>query len=57
MAAALVYFIVTPARIAGISDKVNDTKVEYNQKIAIKNSTISELQDQVEYNKEGKGQA
>lgn len=48
LGAALVYFIVTPARIAGISDKVNDTKVEYNQKIAIKNSTISELQDQVD---------
>lgn len=48
LGAALVYFIVTPARIASVTDKVGDTKVEYNQKIAIKNSTISELQNQVE---------
>jgi tetratricopeptide (TPR) repeat protein len=48
LGAALVYFIVTPARIAAISDKINDTKIEYNQKIAIKNSTVSELQNQVE---------
>lgn len=48
LGAALVYFIVTPARIASVTDKVGDTKVEYNQKMAIKNSTISELQNQVE---------
>lgn len=48
LGAALVYFIVTPARISSVTSKVNDTKVEYNQKIAIKNSTISELQNQVE---------
>lgn len=48
LGAALVYFIVTPARISSVTDKVNDTKVEYNQKIAIKNSTISELQNQVD---------
>ena len=48
LGAALVYFIVTPARISSVTDRVNDTKVEYNQKIAIKNSTISELQNQVD---------
>lgn len=48
LGAALVYFIVTPARMSNVSDKVNDIKVEYNQKIAIKNSTISELQNQVD---------
>ena len=48
LGAALVYFLVTPARISSVTGKVNDTKVEYNQKIAIKNSTISELQNQVD---------
>lgn len=48
LGAALVYFIVTPARISNITDQVNEIKVEYNQKIAIKNSTISELQNQIE---------
>jgi tetratricopeptide (TPR) repeat protein len=52
LGAALVYFIVTPARISSVTNKVNDTKVEYNQKIAIKNSTISELQNQVDTIKE-----
>lgn len=48
MAAALVYFNCYSGKNCRLSDKVNDTKVEYNQKIAIKNSTISELQDQVD---------
>ena len=48
LGAALVYFLVTPARISSVTGRVNDTKVEYNQKIAIKNSTISELQNQVD---------
>lgn len=48
LGAALVYFIVTPARISTVTGRVNEIKVEYDQKIAIKNSTISELQSQVE---------
>ena len=55
LGAALVYFLVTPARISSVTGKVNDTKVEYNQKIAIKNSTISELQNQVDTLKKEKG--
>ena len=48
LGAALVYFIVTPARISNVTEQVNEIKVEYDQKIAIKNSTISELQNQVD---------
>lgn len=48
LGAALVYFIVTPARIASVTERVNEIKVEYNQKIAIKNSTVSELQNQAD---------
>lgn len=48
LGAALVYFIVTPARMANVTSKINDVKVEYNQKIAINNSTISELQNQID---------
>lgn len=48
LGAALVYFIVTPARISNVSDEISNVKVEYNQKIAIKDSTISELQSQVD---------
>lgn len=48
LGAALVYFIVTPARISNVTDQVNEIRVEYDQKIAIKNSTVSELQNQVD---------
>lgn len=48
LGAALVYFIVTPARISNVTEQVNELRVEYDQKIAIKNSTISELQNQVD---------
>lgn len=48
LGAALVYFIVTPARISNVTEQVNEIRVEYDQKIAIKNSTISELQNQVD---------
>jgi TolA-binding protein len=48
LGAALVYFIVTPARMSNVTEQVNEIKVEYDQKIAIKNSTISELQNQVD---------
>lgn len=48
LGAALIYFIVTPARISSVTENTNDVKAEYNQKIAIKNSTISELQNQVD---------
>lgn len=46
--AAMVYFIVTPARISHSSEQVNDVKAEYDQKMAIKNSSMTELQRQVE---------
>lgn len=45
--AAMIYFIVTPARISHSSEQVNSVKTEYDQKIAIKNSTITELERQV----------
>lgn len=48
LGAALVYFIVTPARVANVSEEIADVKVEYNQKIAIKDSTISELQEKID---------
>lgn len=47
LGAALVYFIVTPARMSNVTDKTNELKVEYDQKLAIKNSTVSELQEEV----------
>ncbi len=46
--AALVYFIVTPARLSAMTDKLSDVSVDYDQKLAVKNSTISELEDQVD---------
>ena len=46
--AAMVYFIVTPARISYSTEEVKAVKSEYEQKIAIQNSSISELQRQVE---------
>ncbi len=48
LGAALVYFIVMPARLSYVTDKINNVGVEYNQKVAIKNSTISELENQVD---------
>lgn len=48
LGAALVYFIVTPARMSNVTERINEIKVEYDQKIAIKNSTISELQNQID---------
>lgn len=48
LGAALVYFIVTPARMSNVTEQVKQIEVENNQKIAIKNSTISELQNQVD---------
>ncbi len=48
LGAALIYFIVTPARISNVTENTNEVKSEYNQKIAIKNSTISELQNQID---------
>lgn len=48
LGAALVYFIVTPARMSNVTEQINEIKVEYDQKIAIKNSTISELQNQID---------
>lgn len=48
LGAALVYFIVTPARLSNVKEQVSEVKVEYDQKLAIKNSTISELQGQLE---------
>ncbi len=52
LGAALVYFIVTPARMSNITEQINEIQVEYDQKIAIKNSTISELQNQLDTLKE-----
>lgn len=48
LGAAMVYFIVTPARISYSTEQVKDVKMEYDQKIAIKNSSISELQREVD---------
>ncbi|MCR5835206.1 MAG: tetratricopeptide repeat protein [Lachnospiraceae bacterium] len=48
LGACLVYFVVTPARISRSSELAADVKTDYEQKIAIKNSTISELQRQVD---------
>lgn len=48
LGAALVFFIVTPARVSTVRDEISEVKVEYNQKIAIKDSSISELQNSVD---------
>ncbi len=48
LGAALVFFIVTPARVSTVSDQISQVKVDYNQKIAIKDSSISELQKSVD---------
>lgn len=48
LGAAMVYFIVTPAKISYSTEQVNVVKSEYEQKIAIQNSSITELQRQVE---------
>lgn len=48
LGAALVYFIVTPARMSNITEQISEIRVEYDQKLAIKNSTVSELQNQVD---------
>lgn len=48
LSAAVVYFIITPIRVSNQTQDVNDVVVEYNQKIAIKDSTISELERQIE---------
>lgn len=47
LGAALVYFIVTPARMANIKSQINDNKVEYNKQMAVKNSTIADLKSKV----------
>lgn len=46
--AAVIYFIVTPLRVSNQTQEVNDVVLEYSQKLAIKNSSISELERQVE---------
>lgn len=48
LGAAMVYFIVTPARISHSSEQVQDVKAEYDQKLAIKNSSLTEIQRQVD---------
>ncbi|MGN0383453.1 MAG: tetratricopeptide repeat protein [Eubacterium sp.] len=45
---ALIYFVITPMRVNKVTKDVSEVEVEYNQKLAIKNSTISELERQVE---------
>lgn len=47
LGAALVYFIVTPARVSNVSEEMKEMRIEYDQKIAIKNSRISELENQI----------
>lgn len=46
--AAVVYFIIMPIRVSNQTQDVNDVVLEYNQKLAIKNSSISELERQIE---------
>ncbi|MCR5737303.1 MAG: tetratricopeptide repeat protein [Eubacterium sp.] len=46
--AALVYFIVTPARMSKITEDKNEAAVEYKREIAIKDSTYDSLES--EYN-------
>ena len=48
LGAAVVYFIITPIRVSNQTQDANDVVLEYNQKLAIKDSTISELERQVE---------
>jgi len=48
LGAALVYFVITPARISHSSGEIRDVQSEFDQKIAIKNSSITELQREVE---------
>ena len=45
--ALAVYFVVTPLKIKKQTKDVNQVALEYDQKIAIKNSTISELEARV----------
>ena len=45
---AAVYLIVTPIRIKNETRDVNEVVLEYNQKLAIKNSTVSELEGRIE---------
>ena len=47
LGAALIYFVVTPAKMAHVTDTVNEAKVDYNKKMAVKNTSVSELQDKV----------
>ena len=48
LGAALVYFIVTPAKVNNQREKINDTKIDYNQKMAVKNTSLSELKNKAE---------
>ncbi len=43
-----VYFILTPVKVKNEVDKNNDIVREYNQKLAIKNSSVAELERQVQ---------
>ena len=45
LGAALVYFIVTPAKVNDQRNKINDTKIDYNQKMAVKNTSLSDLKN------------
>ncbi len=47
LGAALIYFVVTPAKMAHVTDTVNEAKVDYNKKMAVKNTSMGELQDKV----------
>ncbi len=47
LGALAMYFLVTPVRVQNEVDKNNDLVRTYNQRIAIKNSSISELERQV----------
>lgn len=46
--ALAVYFIVTPLKVKKQTQDVNEVKTEYDQKMAIKKSTIQELEARVE---------
>jgi tetratricopeptide (TPR) repeat protein len=48
LGALAMYFLVTPIKVQNEVDKNNDLVLTYNQKLAIKNSSISELERQVE---------
>ncbi len=48
LGAALVYFVVTPARLNHVRTENNNAQVEYNQNIAAKNSAVSELQEEID---------